>query len=67
MESVSIWHVMMVVVIILEIVPTVWILQRVGLSAWWAILMFVPLANLVALWAFALARWPNVDGPANPN
>ena len=67
MESFSIWHLMMIIAIIIEIIPTIWILQRTGLSGWWAILIFIPLINLLALWAFAVARWPNVDGPARSN
>jgi hypothetical protein len=38
--------------------PFLRILRRVGLSRWWALLFFVPLVNLVALWLLAWARWP---------
>jgi hypothetical protein len=38
--------------------PFMRILRRVGLSRWWALLFFVPILNLVALWLLACARWP---------
>jgi hypothetical protein len=34
------------------------ILSRIGFSPLWAILTFIPFVNLVALWALALADWP---------
>jgi hypothetical protein len=34
------------------------ILNRIGFSPLWAILAFIPLVNLIALWALALADWP---------
>lgn len=40
------------------------VLRRAGLSAWWVLLVLVPLVNLVALWVFAWMRWPAIDrGP----
>ena len=33
------------------------ILGRLGFSPWWALLWFVPLANLVGLWVLAFSRW----------
>jgi len=37
------------------------VLRRAGLSAWWALLVLVPLVNLAALWVFAWMRWPAID------
>jgi hypothetical protein len=42
-------------------VPIAQILHRAGHSRWWTILAFVPLLNLIGLWVFAFARWPNLD------
>ena len=42
------------------------VLDKAGLAQWWAILFFVPLVNLAAVWALAYARWPKVDGPKEP-
>ncbi|HEV8680734.1 MAG TPA: hypothetical protein VGQ90_15265 [Stellaceae bacterium] len=42
-------------------IPVARILRRTGQSAWWSLLVVIPLANLVALWVFAFARWPAVD------
>jgi uncharacterized membrane protein YhaH (DUF805 family) len=38
------------------------VLRRAGYSPWWALVVLVPLVNLVALWVFAYVRWPAVDG-----
>lgn len=38
------------------------VLRRAGFSPWWALLVLVPLVNLVALWVFAYVRWPAIDG-----
>jgi len=60
------WHAAMALVIpiaaiILVAVPIARILHRSGRSAWWTILAFVPLLNLIFLWVFAFGRWPAVD------
>lgn len=34
------------------------ILARIGFSPFWAVLTFVPVANLVAIWILALSPWP---------
>ncbi|HMF05747.1 MAG TPA: hypothetical protein VKE72_01880 [Methylocella sp.] len=39
--------------------PIVRILKRVGYSAWWVILAFIPIANLVGLWVFSFVEWPH--------
>lgn len=41
------------------------VLRRAGYSSWWALLVLVPLVNLVALWVFAYVRWPAIDGDAS--
>jgi uncharacterized membrane protein YhaH (DUF805 family) len=42
-------------------IPVVRILHRTGHSGWWSLLLFVPLANWIALWIFAYVSWPAVD------
>jgi hypothetical protein len=43
------------------------VVRRAGYSPWWALLLLVPLVNLVALWLFAYARWPAVDRRTPPS
>jgi hypothetical protein len=38
------------------------ILSRIGFSPLWSVLVFVPLANLVALWVLATTDWPEQKG-----
>ena len=37
------------------------ILKKAGYSRWWALLLFVPIINLVAIWVFAFAKWPRLE------
>ncbi|MFT0547836.1 hypothetical protein ACMHYO_16095 [Allopusillimonas ginsengisoli] len=46
--------------LVLIVVPVAMIIGKAGYSRWWAILAFVPLINLIALWLFAFARWPAI-------
>jgi hypothetical protein len=34
------------------------ILNRIGFSPLWAIVVFIPLLNLIALWILAFTEWP---------
>jgi hypothetical protein len=34
------------------------VLQRAGYSAWWVLLLLVPLVNLIAVVGFAFTTWP---------
>ena len=45
------------------------ILNRIGFSPLWAIAMFIPLVNLIALWILAFTEWPRgrVDEARNPH
>lgn len=45
--------------------PTIRILKRAGYSEWWALLVYLPVLNIAALWWFAYARWPKL-APARP-
>jgi hypothetical protein len=33
------------------------VLKRLGLSMWWAVLCYVPIAALLGLWVLAFTRW----------
>jgi len=39
-----------------------WVLAKAGRSPVWVLLLLVPYVNVIAVWAFAYARWPFVDG-----
>lgn len=36
------------------------ILHKAGYSGWWALLLFVPVVNIVMIWVFAFADWPRL-------
>jgi hypothetical protein len=61
MGSLSIFHWLIVIVVsAIFVVPIVKIIQKAGYSGWWVLLWFVPIANIVMLWVFAFADWPNL-------
>ena len=66
MSSLSIWHLIAFVVLVLLAWAFVAvfgrIVNRAGYSRWWLLTMVVPLLNVIMLWIFAFAVWP-VAGP----
>ena len=62
MLSLSIWHLMAVVGLVLIVWAFVAvfgrILNRAGYSRWWLLTMVLPVLNLIMLWVFAFASWP---------
>jgi hypothetical protein len=50
---------------ILTVVAVARIVQRVGFSGWWALIILVPFANMVALWYLAFTRWPAQRSPSD--
>lgn len=62
------------VVVLLAVLPPYWmIFKKAGFSPWLALLMFVPLANLITLYVVAFSKWQVVPVsavvpyPAAPN
>jgi hypothetical protein len=45
--------------------PIIKILRRAGYSEWWALLLYVPVLNVVGLWLFAYGRWPKIGGASS--
>ena len=62
METFSIWHVVILILLIAIIALFFWmmvrILHKAGYSGWWSLLMIIPLVNIVMVWVFAFANWP---------
>lgn len=63
MGTFSIWHGLILIAVIAAVALPAWLFARIfnkaGLSPWWALIAFVPLFNLIALWSFAFSPWPN--------
>ena len=49
------------VILALAVIPYWKIWSRTGHSGAWALLMLVPLANLISLWVLAFKKWPSQD------
>ncbi|MFT3972704.1 MAG: hypothetical protein QM699_04430 [Amaricoccus sp.] len=52
----------LLIVLALLIVPYWKLWSRTGHSGAWALLMLVPLANLISLWVLAFKEWPAMRG-----
>jgi hypothetical protein len=52
------------ILVALAVVPYWKIWTRTGHSGLWALLMLVPIVNLVSLWVLAYKRWPALDDGA---
>lgn len=50
--------------VVLLLYPIGRILMRIGLSPFWAILVFVPVLNLIGLWLLAFINWPGKGSQA---
>lgn len=49
------------IILALAVIPYWKIWSRTGHSGAWALLMLVPLANLISLWVLAFKKWPSQD------
>jgi hypothetical protein len=52
---------MMMLILTIVVIPISRIVKRTGHSAWWSLLVFVPLANFIGLWMLAFSQWPAID------
>jgi CDP-diglyceride synthetase len=43
---------------VIVVIPLWKILTKAGYAGAWALLAFVPVVNLIALWIFAFNKWP---------
>lgn len=50
--------------VVIVLYPVGRILGRIGLSPLWAVLVLVPLANLIGLWVLAFVDWPREEKPS---
>lgn len=58
MATFSIWHWMVVILIVLPLVFFSRAVSKAGFSPWWTLFALVPIANVIMLWVFAYAKWP---------
>jgi len=58
MGSFSIWHWVIVILLLLPLWFFGRALGKAGFSPWWALLGLTPVVNLIMLWVFAFAKWP---------
>jgi hypothetical protein len=66
MGSLSIWHWIIVVLLLLPLIPISHMLGRMGLSRWLTLLFVVPAVAYVSLWVIAYINWPNLNINSKP-
>ncbi len=52
----------LIVAAVVLVIPAWRVVQKAGFPGAWALLLLVPLVNVIALWAFAFVRWPHEQG-----
>ena len=57
--GISIWSLLIIIfVVIIHILIFGPIAKKAGYSRWWALIMLVPVVNLIMIWVFSFAKWP---------
>jgi uncharacterized membrane protein YhaH (DUF805 family) len=57
--SMSVWHWLIVLFwLVVVLVPGWRIATKAGFHGAWALLLLVPIVNLLIVWMFAFVRWP---------
>jgi len=46
--------------------PVYKIIRKAGYNGWWVVFGVVPILNLLLLWIFAFAEWPNTKRSEMP-
>ena len=52
--------VLLLVMLVIWIPPAIMILRRAGFHAAWAVVLLIPIFNIVGLWIFAFSEWPSL-------
>jgi len=56
--GISLWQLLIIIMAILYPFVIFRIVSKAGYRGWWALVIFVPVLNLIMLWVFAFAKWP---------
>jgi hypothetical protein len=63
--NISLLWVLVTIVLLGPLYWPAWLIaKRAGLPGWFGLLIFIPGVNVLAMWAFALLRWPVERRPA---
>jgi uncharacterized membrane protein YhaH (DUF805 family) len=62
----AIFALIYVAALILGLVASAKILSKAGYSAWWVLMVFIPIANFVMFLVFAFSDWPALRARSTP-
>ncbi len=52
---INLWQLAFLIILLLL---STTILNKAGFSRWWALCLFLPMVNILMIWAFAFVVWP---------
>lgn len=59
MGGISIWQLIIILFIFLILLFVFGpVAGKAGYSRWWALLLAIPIINIVLIWTFAFIKWP---------
>ena len=64
MDTISIWTVLLIVVMVLPVWFFALTAKKAGYAPWWALLGLVPVLNVIVLYLFAYREWPALSSQA---
>ena len=60
--GISIWSLLLILVVffllLLPVLVCDPVAKKAGYSRWWALIMCLPVANVIMVWFFAFSKWP---------
>jgi len=59
--GISIWMLLIISVVIFFYYLIGRIASKAGYNPWWALIVLVPVVNLIMIWIFAFKKWPAID------
>ncbi len=54
----SVWHWLIVLIVLTLNLPAYWAIRKTGWSGWWFLTFYFPPAGIIFLWVLAYSRWP---------
>ena len=56
--GISIWSLLLMLFILMPLLIYVPVVRKAGFVGWWALLIYVPIVNIIIFWIFAFIKWP---------
>ncbi len=64
MGGFSLWHWIIVIVVLALNLPAYWAIKKTGWSGWWFLILYLGPLGVIFLWVLAFAKWPGAPADA---